>query len=404
MAVGPGYRTDSLFLLTGAAVRLARKMGLHRDGTYLGLSPFETEMRRRLWWHIMGADFRTSVLLSTQPSLDLFASDVKRPLNVEDEDLSPNQAGLPPERNGLTTNVVCLLRCEILHFLRKFSEPLRAEVHWETLANPAVSHTKKTEMIKELEDSIETKYLRYCDPTNTLHTLILVMSRSSLCKIKLYAHHPRIYANRGLKVPEEERAVIFTNAKKLLEYMDLVRSTKSLDKYMWQMGTMMLWNALLYVLIEARQRKTGPEVDQLWKLMEMVVSKYAEMFKPSTGVVYDALRKWLLEAWEEHCAAVKAEGHPEPPAPDYIDAFQRCQAASEGSPAAQRVQTDLSNVDAKLVCDTGGAARRHDGDSLVDCESVPSYDFSNLLSFDADADEWAQWESLVVGEGFPWQF
>lgn len=76
------------------------------------------------------------------------------------------------------------------------------------------------------------------------------------------------------------------------------------------MGTMMLWNALLYVLIEARHRKTGPEVDQLWKLMGMVVSKYAEMSKPNTGVVYDALRKWLLEAWEEHCAAVKAEGSP----------------------------------------------------------------------------------------------
>lgn len=238
----------------------------------------------------MGADFRTSVLLSTQPSMDLFANDVKRPLNVEDEDLSPNQAELPPERNGLTTNVVCL-RCEIFHFLRKFSEPLTAEVHWETLANPAVSHTKKTEMIQELEDSIETKYLRYCDPTNALHTLILVMGRSSLCKIKLYAHHPRIYANRGLKVPEEERAVIFTNAKKLLEYMDLVRSTKSLNKYMWQTGTMMLWNALFYVLIEARQRKTGPEVDQLWKLMGVVVSKYAEVFKPNTGVVYDALRR-----------------------------------------------------------------------------------------------------------------
>lgn len=352
----------------------------------------------------MGADFRVSVSLSTQPSLDLFAGDVKRPLNVEDEDLSPNQAELPPERNCLTTNVVCLLRCEILNLLRNFSEPLRAELHWETLTNHAISNTKKMEMIEELEDSIETKYLRYCDPTNTLHTLILVMSRSTICKIKLYAHHPRIYASRGAKIPEKERAILFANAKKLLEYMDLARSTRSLEKYSWHMGTTMLWNALLYVLIEARHRKTGPEVDQLWKLIDVVVSKYAELSKPNTGVVYDALRKWLLEAWEEHCAAVKAEGRLQPPAPDYMDAFQRCQAVSEWSAAAQRVQTGLNNEDAKRFCDTCGTARRHDGDHIVDCDGVPSYDFSNLLSFDADVDEWAEWERLVVGDGFSWQF
>ena len=85
MAIGPGYRTISLFLLTGAAVRLARKMGLHREGTYLGISPFGTEMRRHLWWHIVGADFRVCFSLSMQPSLDLFDSDVQRALNVEDK-------------------------------------------------------------------------------------------------------------------------------------------------------------------------------------------------------------------------------------------------------------------------------------------------------------------------------
>lgn len=30
-------------------VRVAQKQGIHRDGQYLGLSTFDTEMRRRLW-------------------------------------------------------------------------------------------------------------------------------------------------------------------------------------------------------------------------------------------------------------------------------------------------------------------------------------------------------------------
>lgn len=51
---------DSLFVLSGMTIRLAQTMGLHRDGKALGLSPFETELRRRLWWHIVHLDFRAA--------------------------------------------------------------------------------------------------------------------------------------------------------------------------------------------------------------------------------------------------------------------------------------------------------------------------------------------------------
>jgi hypothetical protein len=42
--------TRFVWSLTGLALRIAQSLGLHRDGTKFGLSPFDTEMRRRLWW------------------------------------------------------------------------------------------------------------------------------------------------------------------------------------------------------------------------------------------------------------------------------------------------------------------------------------------------------------------
>ena len=42
------HEPNSLWLLTGTAVRLGQRIGLHRDGTLVGLSPFETEIRRRV--------------------------------------------------------------------------------------------------------------------------------------------------------------------------------------------------------------------------------------------------------------------------------------------------------------------------------------------------------------------
>jgi hypothetical protein len=43
------YDASTMWVLAGVASRLAQSLGLHRDGSTLGLSPFDTEMRRRLW-------------------------------------------------------------------------------------------------------------------------------------------------------------------------------------------------------------------------------------------------------------------------------------------------------------------------------------------------------------------
>jgi hypothetical protein len=46
--------------LTALIYHIARAMGLHRDGSSFGLRPLETELRRRLWWHICLLYIRSS--------------------------------------------------------------------------------------------------------------------------------------------------------------------------------------------------------------------------------------------------------------------------------------------------------------------------------------------------------
>lgn len=54
---------------TGLAVRLAQSLGMHRDGSALGLSLFDAEMRRRLWWGICILDTPASEDHSCSPGL-----------------------------------------------------------------------------------------------------------------------------------------------------------------------------------------------------------------------------------------------------------------------------------------------------------------------------------------------
>jgi hypothetical protein len=44
--------SKAVWTLTGLLNRMAIGIGLHRDGSYFNLSPFQTEMRRRLWWQV----------------------------------------------------------------------------------------------------------------------------------------------------------------------------------------------------------------------------------------------------------------------------------------------------------------------------------------------------------------
>jgi len=394
MAVRSSHRSDTMFALSGVAVRLARKMGLHRDGTSLGLSPFETEMRRRLWWHIFLVDVRLSDVLGTKPSSDLFSGDVKRPLNVADEDLSPDMVDFPPEMNGISSIVICLMRCDIIESVRTLSSPFTDDVRLEILSSSEITLTQKDRMINELEDLLERKYLRYCDPTNSLHHFASIIARSSICQMKLFAHNPRRFANLGIKIPQSERDLIFTNATKQLEYVNLMRGNPIFDKFKWQIGTSKLWNSILYVLLEARKRRTGPEVERFWRLIGEVLSKFPQIFEKRTAPVYATIGKWTLEVWDDYLAATKTERLPEPSTPEFIDAIRRCRGpAGSSSKAEAPAESGLLATDPISYSNTQFLGQ--DGD-LPGFAALATYDFSDLLSFETDPNEWERWDSAQL--------
>lgn len=85
---------DAEFVST--VLRIARGMGMHRDGKVLGLDPVVSEIRRRAWWHILWLDVEISVrtgsptLCNSNPS----QQDVQMVSQVRDEDIL-QLAGLP---------------------------------------------------------------------------------------------------------------------------------------------------------------------------------------------------------------------------------------------------------------------------------------------------------------------
>ena len=386
---------DSLYVLSGVAVRLARRQGLHRDGASLGLSPFETEMRRRLWWQIAQVDYRTASVLGTRPSLDLAQSDAKHPLNVNDEDLDPEMTCLPPERNGITSIALCLIRCKGLESLKMLNVTNLDDVRWESLQNPDITLSKKDRVINQMEDELEMTYLRHIDPSNSLHLFVSIMIRSSICKMKLMAHNPRQFAKNGADVPESERNIVYENATKLLEYIALMHSGgHGLQRFSWQIGTSFLWHVILYSLLATRGR-AGPQLERLWELIGAVLVIHPGMFVDSRHTVYAVLGRWVLEVWDGNVKAAIEQGLPQPMEPNFIGDIRRCRASEkEGNQRDVEAVTHSASTHKNTAGFNKSQPQLYDA-SLTDFETIENYGFPNLGSFEGDENEWLSWDQLV---------
>lgn len=83
----------------GASLRTAQAIGLHRDGTKLGLDAFQTEYRRRIWSYLYHADRTYSLILGRPPAISDAYTDTQAPSNLEDSEMVP---GIAPEPRPLT--------------------------------------------------------------------------------------------------------------------------------------------------------------------------------------------------------------------------------------------------------------------------------------------------------------
>jgi len=88
------------YVLVGVAVRLSLKIGLHRDATKIAgnISPFQAELRRRLWHFLVQVDLLVSFHIGLPGMVQAIESDAEHPRNLRDEDFNENSTDLPAGR------------------------------------------------------------------------------------------------------------------------------------------------------------------------------------------------------------------------------------------------------------------------------------------------------------------
>jgi hypothetical protein len=92
-----GNSAMSVSIILGIAIKLAMRMGYHRDAKhYDTLSALEGEMRRRTWALLSQLDTLTSFQVGIPKQAQSWQSDTEIPRNIQDEDIDENSIELPP--------------------------------------------------------------------------------------------------------------------------------------------------------------------------------------------------------------------------------------------------------------------------------------------------------------------
>jgi hypothetical protein len=88
-----------VWVLAGMIVRLAMRMGYHRDPKYYpSITPFQGEIRRRVWTFIRQSDLLFSFQIGLPSMIRMGDCDTEMPRNLYDDEIDEDIKALPPSR------------------------------------------------------------------------------------------------------------------------------------------------------------------------------------------------------------------------------------------------------------------------------------------------------------------
>ncbi|KAI1264234.1 fungal-specific transcription factor domain-containing protein [Xylariaceae sp. FL1019] len=296
----------SLFCLTGIGVRLAHRLGLQRDGAEYGMTPFEVEERRRLWWNLAGYDRRIGEMCGSTITAISSGGNCKLPLNINDADLHIHAKDPPQPDIKATEMMFALTRLEFAK--APGNDKMRAKL---TAANPqAVTNLadhRLTTYLDQFSHYMEETYLKFCDPKIPVHYMTLLMTRGNICKLKVMSGFFRVAITAPSPLPASESEALVVEAIQMVEYDSLMQAHEKLKGFNWYTRMHFPFPAYVCLLTELRTRTTGDLCERAWE----TIFEHAERKKMTTTTktpLHLSFSALFVKAWDAREAAEAANG------------------------------------------------------------------------------------------------
>ncbi|KAJ5538102.1 hypothetical protein N7494_007581 [Penicillium frequentans] len=371
--------------MSGIALRIAQRMGIHRDGSEYGLSFFETEMRRRIWFQVVILDATSARSCGVASSPLPTNADTKPPMNINDSDLDPRMTESPCEKHGPTEMMFCVARSEFGKWLSRWSKDAGpSNSPWAFLSSSTMSLEQKDIAIDELENTMEKKFLQYCDRSIPLHLATITMARSAIHYTRLMAHHPRQYRDCNARISQAEKDIIFENCLKMAEYADYTQTNTDVQRFEWHTVHHMPWDAMIFMLSEMRVRTDPEEKSKVWEIVGNIYSRHVGQKRRFAGrPLHLALQTLMVKAWESYTEECHLQHRAPTACPTIIAALISNPKCVTKSHVTQRSSSSTQQTNTR---------ESHHDPSMLQLDDNRDFDF---LAQDTSPMDWNEWDCLL---------
>lgn len=298
-------------------MRIAQRIGIAFETGKEEKPVLDVEMHRRLWWTLVLFDARVGELTRDNKTSPLALSwDARIPLNVSESDLQPGSKELPMPTSACSDALFVVVRAELANFIRHVDfyrlvitpgiEPGAIDIRPST-----ESSLGRPKTLAALEQAIEDKYLRFCDPQIPLHYMTLWTTRSSLAKYRIM----EMYTGAAGQVTTDT----FTFwAIRWLECDTRLLTSPLTSGFGWMVNMYFPFPAYIQVLHDLRRRPLSKQAARGWEAISanfashiMSGDDYPSMFVAVGGrenPFFEVLLKMVVFSWEPREAALSQDG------------------------------------------------------------------------------------------------
>lgn len=244
-----------VWMMTGLLIRMSHALGLHRDGTHFEhLTPYEVEIRRRVWRVVCALDVRASENQGTHHSVAIGSFDAKMPLNINDEDIMPGLKKLPSERQGLTD----------MSIARVWYRTTEIAMQMMAQGSAMPNLDEQSGLLQEIYRSLEEGYLQYSTESNITYWVAVTVARLVMAKMTLFIYLPVLFTSPSEKLSETLRTKLLVAAIEVAEYNHALNAEQDCRHWQWMFQSYTHWHATVYLLLEIPRRPWSPLAERAW--------------------------------------------------------------------------------------------------------------------------------------------
>ncbi|KAK9367720.1 fungal-specific transcription factor domain-containing protein [Lipomyces kononenkoae] len=305
-----GNWMDRTWVSLGMIIRIAQSMGLHRDPKWFHISPYEAEIRRQIWCVVTLLDILFSINEGLPLTIRAGEHDVRMPMNIDDDDISPNSQKLPDSRPWETETNTSYLLCQ-----SKLANVLCRIVSGTFSLRPRVGYDTILAHDAELRATFASfpEYLRVApEASNPLDPPHIIMQRFLLDlqyrKSLIVLHRPfaaRVPANPNFKRSKDEcidASLQILRRQNWLYHSPAARETLSM--FVWFTDGLMLnhfFHACIMLCIELYtnmdsmslfQRQTVRDVVDVSRQIQASVGRYDMSAAKKHGLIEGLLERF----------------------------------------------------------------------------------------------------------------